>query len=222
MRRVVLTAALVTGCLGAVALSAQSPAAGPSTAPDASVPAMSGSWDYNEQLSVDAMTGRPEQAPLAANQRPPRSGGGGRTTGAARPPAFGGSSDDFERRVLASFAAERRALVRDLLEVPEHLSIRVTDTAVTFIDDLDRERTYPSNNRKQKYQLGAAQYEARARWEVGQFHKDIEGANSFKMSELYFLSEDGARLYVVIRIGDPKKPEDLVGVNRVYDRIGQP
>jgi hypothetical protein len=42
------------------------------------------------------------------------------------------------------------------------------------------------------------------------------------MSETYFLSEDGQRLFVIIRIGDPRRPETMAGVNRVYDRIGRP
>jgi hypothetical protein len=38
------------------------------------------------------------------------------------------------------------------------------------------------------------------------------------MSEIYFLIDDGSRMVVVIRIGDPRKPETNFGVNRVYDR----
>ena len=39
------------------------------------------------------------------------------------------------------------------------------------------------------------------------------------MSETYVLCEDGKRLFVIIRIGDPRRPETMAGVNRVYDRI---
>ena len=42
------------------------------------------------------------------------------------------------------------------------------------------------------------------------------------MREIYFLSEDGKRLFVIVRVGDPKgkDPEaPVVGVNRVYDRV---
>jgi hypothetical protein len=45
------------------------------------------------------------------------------------------------------------------------------------------------------------------------------------MHETYFLSEDGKRLFVIIRVGDPptekekEKGAQIVGVNRVYDRV---
>lgn len=183
-------------------------------------------WDYNDVLSVDAATGRPEQAAPGATQRPvPRDAGnaprgsapgGGREGGGVG----GGLAGDPRRAMSALLAAERRTLVRDLLEVPEQLKIRATVTDVTFIDDLQRGRTYSTNGALQKYHLSAAQFDARAGWYGSTFRKDIEGPNDFKMTETYFLGEAGDRLYVIVRVGDPKKPETLAGVNRVYDRVG--
>jgi len=135
--------------------------------------------------------------------------------------AAGGSVDDFERSTRDLFMTERHDLVRDLLEVPELLRVRVTDEGVTFVDDLQRLRTYPTNGKLQKYQLGAAQFQARAYWEAGAFHKDIEASGNFKMTEVYRVSENGNQMFVAIRIGDPKVPATMVGVNRVYDRVGR-
>lgn len=121
--------------------------------------------------------------------------------------------------------SEERGLQRDLLEVPEILKIKVTDGTVAFTDDLDRERSYPSTGKKQHYQLGAASYDAKVHWEGNQLFKEIEGARGFKIHETYFLSEDGKRLFVIIRVGDPptekekEKGAQIVGVNRVYDRV---
>jgi hypothetical protein len=204
-----------------------------------SAEALSGVWDYNAELSVDAATGRPEQAPRSAAARPAAPGGaGGTTAGRAggvspRPPTDpagggggGGGSrggdgfDDARRAMAAVIAAERRTLLRDLLEIPETLTIRATTSGVTFIDDLKRERTYETDGKPRKYQISAARFEAKGIWQGAYFRKDIEGPNNFKMTETYFLSEDKRRLFVIIRIGDPKKPETMAGVNRVYDRIG--
>jgi hypothetical protein len=121
--------------------------------------------------------------------------------------------------------SEVRGLFRDLLEVPEILRIKVTDGTVSFTDDLDRERNYPTTGKKQHYQLGAASYDAKVHWEGNQLFREIEGARNFKMHETYFLSEDGKRLFVIIRVGDPptekekEKGAQIVGVNRVYDRV---
>ena len=38
------------------------------------------------------------------------------------------------------------------------------------------------------------------------------------MNETYFLSEDGNRLFLLIRVGERSKEQAVVGVNRVYDR----
>ena len=135
--------------------------------------------------------------------------------------AAGGSIDDFERSTRDLFMTERHDLVRDLLEIPELLRVRVTDEGVTFVDDLQRLRTYVTNGKLAKYQLGAAQFQARAYWDTLGFHKDIEAAGNFKMTELYHASETGNQLIVEIRVGDPKKPSTMVGVNRVYDRVGR-
>jgi hypothetical protein len=120
---------------------------------------------------------------------------------------------------------EQQDLLRDLLEVPEKLKIKVTPDSVAFTDDLDRERAYSTAGKKQKYQLGAATYEAKARWDGHQLIKEIEGPRGFRMYETYFLSEDGKRMFVIVRVGDPPKEKDkdarLFGFNRVYDRIDQ-
>ena len=238
MRRAVFGSVVIAVMLLARGVPAQQRQDGPAVTVAARAIAadvFSGLWDYNEALSVDAATGRPERAPRSATSRPvPRGaggggGGGGRVGGGVPGGGLGGAGggggrgDGVEeaRRAMASvIAAERRTYIRDLLEVPEKLTIRATTDAVTFVDDLQRSRTFPTDGHMQKYQLSAARFEARAGWFGTYFRKDIEGSNNFKMSETYFVSEDGSRLFVIIRIGDPKKPETLAGVNRVYDRIG--
>ena len=196
---------------------------------------LSGVWDYNDALSVDAATGRPERAPRSATQRTNQPGGAPAGGGAPRPSGEGGGGgrggfdgggggprdgfDEARRAMAAVIAAERRTYVRDLLEVPEILKIRAATSEVVMSDDLGRERTYVADGKLQKYQLAAARFEARSTWTETYFRKEIEGANGFKMSETYFVSEDGRRLFVIIRIGDPKKPETLAGINRVFDRV---
>ena len=68
---------------------------------------------------------------------------------------------------------DTREIIRDLLEVPELLTFKVTPEAVTVVDDLGRERVYPTDNKKRKYQFGAAVFDARARWDGAVFKKEI-------------------------------------------------
>jgi hypothetical protein len=208
------------------ARQSQSPAEPAST--PTSAPAFAGVWRYNDKESINAQTGRPELGPQAGGRRPagppsrqPQVSGPGASVPSGNG-GYGGSgggnwrSDPF---ALTPFAmAEYRGFVRDLMEVPFELTIRVATDAVTFIDDLDRELTFPTDGRKQKYQLSASRFEARARWEGPRLFKDVEAAHGFKMREEYFLSQDGRRLFAILRIGEPRKDGPVVGVNRVYDR----
>jgi len=67
--------------------------------------------------------------------------------------------------------------------------------------------------------LSASVFEAKAYWDGTQFKKEIAGSDGFKMSETYMLSENGQRLFVIVRLGDPQqKDAPLVGANRIYDR----
>ena len=113
---------------------------------------------------------------------------------------------------------ETREIVRDLMEVPEKLTLKVTAEGAIFTDDLGRERLYNTDYKKRKYQIGAAQFEARARWDGAVFKKEIEAARGFRMYQTYFLSDDGTRMFVIIRLGEQTKNAAVVGVNRVYDR----
>jgi hypothetical protein len=199
---------------------------------------LAGQWSYNPDESINIATGRPEQAPRSATQRTPgaRAGGGG---GGMRPgPVSGraaGSSSDVPGETAAprpsplfapgemgptlSMMQESRSLRRDLMEVPEALTITIVSGGVSFTDDLERTRVYDTTGLKQKYQLGAARFSAATEWKDSQLRKHIEAADGFRMSETYFLSPDGERLFVIVRLGDPRKGSSTVGVNRVYDRI---
>jgi hypothetical protein len=149
-------------------------------------------------------------------------GGTGNPGTAGDPNAGGGFGGGPAGRGRMIAMMETRELVRDLLEIPELLTIKVASDAVTVTDDLGRERVYPTDNKKRKYQFGAAVFDARARWEGAVFKMDIEAARGFKMFQTCFLSDDSNRLFVIIRVGEQSKNAQVVGVNRVYDRQRRP
>jgi hypothetical protein len=187
-----------------------------------------GTWDYNDAESVDAATGRPERAPRGATQRSAAqqagvgTGGQGRGGGGGAAGGGGGRGFGGGQAMTAQMLREIRGMLRDLIEIAETFTITVQPDAVTFVDDLERERTYPTTGDKRKYQLGAAQFSARVRWDGAQLRKEIEGEYGFKMTETFFLSADGKKLFLVLRIGDPKRKDlPIIGANRVYDRISQ-
>jgi hypothetical protein len=219
---------LAAGAIGAQERADATPSTASARMPP--VAALTGLWDYNADESVIAANGRPEQAPVSATQRgagpPPRRSGGSRT-GDAFPGMRGGrsgrrGSGGPDVGPTEADLVERRGLVRDLLEVPERLTIDASLEAVTFTDDLGRALTFPATGRKHEYQLSGSRFDVRALWDGGQFRKEIEGVAGFKMTETYFLSEDRQRLFVVIRVGEQPEDGPPNGINRVYDRIAAP
>jgi len=207
---------------------------------------MSGAWAYNPDQSVNAATGRPETV-RAANERRGGGGSGGAGGGAPRggpvgAPAgpggggFGGGSGglgtgadgrpigggyDGPPSFAFSMMQQQRDTLRDLMEIAPMLTVGISPANVTITDDLNRKLVFPTDGKKQKYQISAAVFEARTYWDGSQLKMDIEGPNGLKVSETYLLSEDGSRLFVLIRIGEQVKGERPVGVNRVYDRVNK-
>lgn len=185
-----------------------------------------GAWKYNEDESVNAATGRPESA-RAVNER--RGVGRGPVAGAPGPGpdvsrrggggVGAGGGGGIPADTLYFLYLQQRDTQRDLMEIAPRVHFDVTPAAVTITDDLDRMLTFPTDGKKQKYQLGAALFEAKTAWDGGQLKMDIEGPDGLKVAETWFLSEDGSRLYLIIRIGEPGRDGRPVGVNRVYNRL---
>lgn len=186
-----------------------------------------GVWLYNIDESVNAATGRPEINLRNETRRSPASRSEGARGGTAAGAGFGRVGDGG-RGVGAGLVGptvamiqDNRSLVRDLMEVPVALTIKVVPSAVTFVDDLDRARTYPTTGLRQRYQIGAARFNATAEWNGSQLLKHIDAADGFRMTEMYFLSDDARRLFVIVRAGSTRKNAPVMGVNRVYDRASQ-
>jgi hypothetical protein len=179
---------------------------------------LAGTWEYNPDLSVDVATGRSESAP---GRNPRRGVGGGAGAGQGRNggAGLGPTSASVVQDGVYRLSLARRDTRRDLLEIAARLSIAVAPAVVKITDDLDRDLLFPQDGSKQSYQLGAALFDARSGWDGNRFNVDIEGPDGLRMTETWFVSEDGARLFVVIRVGDPDKSVRPVGVNRVYDRV---
>ncbi len=224
------------GLLSLLLLAALHPVAGQQ--PDAGAPGeglpphekgeFAGTWDYNADESINIQTGRPEQRPRSATQRgstpgvlTPARGGRGSGSGALGPAGAGPSGMSRGTGVgpTPEMVRESRDMARDLLEVSERLKIAVGPESVTISDDLDRHWTYATDGRKERHQIAASRFEVRTEWKDSQLRQQIEGAFDFKMSQTYFLGPDGRRLFVIVRVGEPRRNAPQAGFDRVYDRV---
>lgn len=175
----------------------------------------SGLWDYNAEHSINIVTRRPEQNPRGAPlprsvvPTPPAGRGIGPETGERETP-FSPSAQSMR---------EARDMARDVLEVPETLTLSVSPSTITFVDDLERTHTYQTDGRRERFRLGASEFNARVRWDEGRLLREIEGTFGFRVSETYFLSQDGNRMFVIVRVGTPARGRRAPGFDRVYDRV---
>ena len=230
-RRRAIAGAVAVAMAAGTSPFAQQPGAEPPrpAATALNVPArFTGQWDYNDDESINAGTGRREQTPQSATARSaannaPRSPQGAPAP-AAGPSGFDSGTGVYRAlpTVTASMIRDAENFVRDLLEVPEQLQIRVDDGSVTFVDDLSRERIYQTDGKGREYQLSAAKFDARVTWDGVQLKREVTGGRGFKIFETYFLSDDGDRMFVIIRVKSPTRPGFIAGFNRVYDRVSQP
>lgn len=205
---------LAAVCLASGVLLAQEPMpAGPH---DASRDRFVGLWRYVAEDSRNMATGRPERG--ARGAAPPRAIVSPRAP--ERPADAPEAADRTSPFAPSPYALrEARELTRDLLEIAETLEFAITDDAVTITDDLERARTYPVDNRRQRYRLGASEFFARVRWDDDRLRREIEGSFGFRMTETYYLSADASRLFLIIRVGSPARGRPPVGVDRVYERL---
>jgi len=225
----IATSAVLTGTGPAAVRAGQDPqaVAPPPATADNAPGRFNGVWDYNDVESINAGTGRREQTPESATARQAANAnrGAGATRGASGPT---GGADGFENvtgiyrgapSVTANLIRRAENFIRDLLEIPEALTILVNEDHVVFTDDLARRRTYPTDGRQRDYLISASRYEAKASWEDQQLKRELEGGGGDKIFETYLLSEDGDRLSVIIRVKAPGRAACIAGFNRVYDRV---
>lgn len=177
---------------------------------------LAGTWDYNAEASIDVLTGRTEQGPESATQR----GSAARLPGVG-PTGRGRGGDSARSLAVLVMRREARDLARDLLEVPETLTFELADESVTITDDLDRTWTYRTDGQEEQQQIAASRFDVRTTWLNDQLRQEITSSSRFEMDQTYFVSADGQRLFVIIRIGEPDDDESQPGYDRVYDRVSE-
>jgi|GEM_PF-6159563 hypothetical protein len=225
MRSVVVVAAAIASAAAAVVAGPvvdhpavqEMPASGTSAGETRA--RFSGLWRYNGEFSINPATGRPERAPAGsappplvqppANRVTPMAGAGAEAEVIAASP-FGPSPRAIR---------EHRDMVRDLMEIAETLELTIDDDAVTIEDDLERVRRYPTDGRFYEYRLGASAFRARVSWDGERLVREIQGTFGFRMRETWFLSPEGQRLFIIMRVDGIERSRPAVGADRVYDRV---
>src|SRR5580692_7331893 len=110
-----------------------------------------------------------------------------------------------------------RSAMRDLLEVAESLSFRVSSDSVTITDDLQRALTFATSGTKEKRQLAATEFNVRTRFTGGALTQQMT-VDELTLTEVYLPSEDGREMLVSISVDKPDFQPPLKTIMRVYTR----
>jgi len=176
--------------------------------------AFSGTWALDRGLSETgpgqggqpAEGGRPDgrrRGPGVMGGRGPRMPGGGMAGGRSRP-----SEEEVARR---------RALLRELIQPPDRLTIIVGPGEVTFTDERGLSWRLATDGRKEKHQLDNGTVTTRTRWEGEALVRTIDAGNGFDVTETYTLVPGEARrLQVTVKIGGGRMAPSRT-LTRTYD-----
>jgi len=208
--------------LRAAALPAWQPDARPPQAVGSARPTFAGTWTLN----------RGETHEDVANWRRPVSPGGGHSRLGAPVTAVpvSGGPDPYAfvpPSVPPGFLTgpsgeEPETIMRDLLEPAERLIVQIESHRVTMTDDLGRTLRYGTTGEPETHRLGATEFKVATRWSGVSLAQDVTAAGGFKMSQIFFPSEDGEALFIVIKIEKPKLTPPVKDIERAYMRSREP
>lgn len=192
---------MVTALFFCLVSVSQAPAAQP--APDR----LSGVWTINKDIST-----KPATPPGQDSRGGDRSGGGG---GGRRGGFGGGRMGGGRSGGGVAEAAKGMALVRELGQSPELLTIVVRDAALVITDSDGVSRKFTIDGKTEKVAIGGDSIEVKSRWTDDTLEQEFK-IGSTKLIRLIDTTPDGHQLVITVK----PKDEDRAGrFDRfVYDR----
>ena len=193
-------------------LSVFSPVSGAQT-PPVQLPAaerLNGAWTVNKDLST-----KPAAPPAQSSGRSgdrTSGGGGGRRGGFGGGRMGGGLSGGGGR---AAGAASGMALIRELGQSPETLTIVLQNAVLTITDSDGVSRKFAVDGKTEKVAIGGESVEVKSRWNDSALEQEFKIGNT-KLLRTIDTTTDGHQLVITV------KPKDDDGAGRfdrfVYDR----
>jgi len=195
-----MVAALAAGPL-AVAAGRTSP---PRQAPAAAAAALTGGWKLNPEASVnpdgEGKTVARGQG-ISDNQRGPGPGG------------------DLGREEAQRFNYHLALFSK----APPLLGIQATADQVLLAYDPDPAKgpvfKHSTDNKKSSLPTPAGEVEMRARWDGRKLRREMETAESLKVTEEYVVSPDGKQLTVTVKRSSVMVRLPSLEIKRVYERV---
>ncbi|HEY6358347.1 MAG TPA: hypothetical protein VIX35_08875, partial [Vicinamibacterales bacterium] len=118
---------------------------------------------------------------------------------------------------------QRRALLREMAEPPNQVTVIVTDSTTTFTDDQGVERKFTTDGKKESIDLGTARVDSVSKWDGGTLTVEMTGGN-FKLTETYQLTVQGHALVVEMKSATSGKTTNTpvgsaVPLKFIFDKV---
>jgi hypothetical protein len=213
------TSAIIAGAMIAVAASMYAAAQEKSSAEPAKI---SGAWTLNPDLSTPAPSQAAGQPPGAGSGRPTGGSGGGR--GGRGGGGFGGRGGGFGGRGGGGQSSnpdqmlQMRALMREMTQTPERLTIVVRPAEVTFTSDQGVVRKFHTDGKKEKVEFGTAKVDTTTKWDREILVQEMT-AGQIKIKTTYQTTVEGDQLVVTVEGSRDGRGGSASTTKRVYDRL---
>jgi hypothetical protein len=177
---------------------------------------LSGTWVLNRDLSTGFAAPGPGRGRGGGDSRPPspglrRPGPLFATVAAAQKGARGGRSTPSDATDLTPEQRAEQAAMRQLQQIDEHITIKASAEAVTFVDARG-ERTYQINDKNVTIDVGGSSVKVRSKWDKRVLRQEFNNTQA-KLVQTWGL-DDADHLVLTAKV------ESLtMGVGASADRV---
>jgi hypothetical protein len=199
------TALVITALGGALALPGTFVASAHAQPPAADHPNLGGAWvlnrDMGDQMQRGGGGGESGDGEGGGGHRHGGYGGGGggygggmgRGGGMGHGGMGGGPMSDEQKQEME----RRRALMKELLQPSDRMTVSVDNDIVTFTESDGRVRRFKTDGKKEKHQFDNGTVETRSKWDNGGLVIETDLQNGMKLTQTYRIAAGEKRQLVL-------------------------
>jgi hypothetical protein len=186
------TALVITALGGALALPGSFVASAHAQAPAADHPDINGAWvlnrDVGDQMQRGGGGGESGDGGGGGGHR--HGGGGYGVSAMGRGGGMGGGGQMSEEQKQEM--ERRRALMKELLQPSDRMTVTVESDIVTFTESDGRVRKFKTDGKKEKHQFDNGTVETKSKWDNGGLVIETDLQNGMKLTQTYTGRSNGS------------------------------
>ena len=189
------TALVITALGGALALQGSFVASAHAQAPAADHPNIDGAWVLNRDMGEPLQRGGGSDSGDGEGGGAHRRGGGGYGVSAMGHGGGmgGGQMSDEQKQELE----RRRALMKELLQPSDRMTLTVENDMVTFTESDGRVRKFRTDGKKEKHQFDNGTVETKSKWDNSGLVIETDLQSGMKLTQTYTIAAGEKRQLVL-------------------------